>query len=191
MSITLLVLGIGSFVFHASLRQTLEFVDELSMMGLTWSLLQSVLTRRQPAFKARLISTLLAAACISFSIFYVRSAKIIYQVIAFTSSLFVVLLRSEYLFYKVQPPFPKEKTRDWHVRTWKATGFCVFAYILWNIDLEFCHVLRDLRHQIGLPWSWSLELHGWWHVLTAVGAAQFMQVAREMREEEHREKKKQ
>jgi dihydroceramidase len=32
-------------------------------------------------------------------------------------------------------------------------------------------------------------LHGWWHILTAIGASMFMQVVREVREEAEREKK--
>ena len=189
MSLTLFVLGFGSFVFHASLRQTLEFVDELSMVGLAWSLLQATFTLRQPATKARVISALLAVACISFSIFYVYSARIIYQVIAFTSSLIIVVFRTGYLFYQVQPRFPKDKVRDWNIRGWKALGISTFGYIIWHIDLELCQQLRELRGQMGLPWAWLLEFHGWWHVLTALGAAQFMQVAREMKEEDHLEKK--
>ncbi|KAK4462638.1 hypothetical protein QBC42DRAFT_286249 [Cladorrhinum samala] len=35
MSLSLLLLGIGSFLFHATLRQTMEFCDELSILGLT------------------------------------------------------------------------------------------------------------------------------------------------------------
>ena len=66
-------------------------------------------------------------------------------------------------------------------------GFCVLGYLLWNIDLEFCMQLRELRAQVGLPWAWLLELHGWWHVLTAIGADRFMNVARELREEVQRE----
>jgi dihydroceramidase len=190
MSLSLLVLGIGSFLFHATLRQTLEFVDEFSMLGLTWSMLQAALTARQPPARARLITAALAVAYLSFSAFYLWSAKIIYQVFAFTSSLVAVLARSQYLFHLSRPAFPDAKRRDWNWRVWKALGICVLGYLLWSIDLEYCAELRALRQKVGLPWAWVLELHGWWHILTAVGASQAMQVSREVNEELGREKRR-
>jgi dihydroceramidase len=190
MSLSLLVLGIGSFLFHATLRQTLEFVDEFSMLGLTWSMLQAALTARQPTARARLITVAVAVVYLSFSAFYLWSAKIIYQVFAFTSSLVAVLARSQYLFHLSRPAFPDAKRRDWNWRVWKALGICVLGYLLWSIDLEYCAELRALRQQVGLPWAWVLELHGWWHILTAVGASQAMQVSREVNEELGREKRR-
>jgi dihydroceramidase len=190
MSLSLLVLGIGSFLFHATLRQTLEFVDEFSMLGLTWSMLQAALTARQSPARARLITVAVAVVYLSFSAFYLWSAKIIYQVFAFTSSLVAVLARSQYLFHLSRPAFPDAKRRDWNWRVWKALGICVLGYLLWSIDLEYCAELRALRQKVGLPWAWVLELHGWWHILTAVGASQAMQVSREVNEELGREKRR-
>lgn len=188
MSASLLVLGIGSFSFHATLRQTCEFADELSMLGLTWSMLQATLTARQPPARAHLVSAALAVIYVAFSAFYVWSARIIYQVIAFAVALGLVTLRSQYLFHRLQPRFPPAKSRDWNARTWQAIAICLAGYVLWNIDLEHCAELRRLRQRVGLPWAWLFELHGWWHVLTAVGAARFMDVAREVRAEVEREK---
>jgi dihydroceramidase len=190
MSLSLLTLGIGSFLFHATLRQTLEFVDEFSMLGLTWSMLQASLTARQTPQRARLITVGLAVAYLSFSAFYIWSAKIIYQVFAFTGALFGVLFRGQYMFHLARPAFPEAKRRDWNWRIWKALGICVFGYVLWTIDLEYCAELRAVRQRVGLPWAWLFEFHGWWHILTAVGASQSMQVAREIREEEERRKKR-
>ncbi|KAI1761298.1 ceramidase [Hypoxylon sp. FL1150] len=190
MSVSLLVLGIGSFLFHASLRSITEFADEFSMLGLTWSMLQASLTVRQSPAKARLISIGLAVIFTAFSAFYLQSPQIIYQVIAFASGILAVILRSQYVFHLIQPAFPKAKSRDWNARTWKGIFTCLAGYLLWNIDLQYCAELRALRHQLGLPWAWLFELHGWWHILTAIGADQFMNVAREVLIEVGEEKKK-
>ncbi|KID95894.1 alkaline ceramidase family protein, partial [Metarhizium majus ARSEF 297] len=190
MSISLLSLGFGSFLFHASLRQTLEFADEFSMLGLTWSMLQATLTLRQSPIRSRSISIGLAFVFITFAGFYIQSPRIIYQVIAFATGILLVILRTQYLYHWLQPaPFAKAKSRDWNMRTWKAIGVCLIGYVLWNIDLEYCATLRAVRRQVGLPWAWLFEFHGLWHVLTAIGASQFMNVAREMREEVYLEKK--
>ncbi|KAI6085942.1 ceramidase [Hypoxylon rubiginosum] len=190
MSISLLGLGIGSFLFHASLRYLLEFADEFSMLGLTWSMLQVSLTARQSPTKARLISIGLAIFFTVFAVFYVQSPLIIYQVFAFAGGILLVILRGSYLFHWVQPAFPKAKSRDWNARMWKGIATCLVGYVLWNIDLQYCAELRSIRHQLGLPWALVFELHGWWHVLTAIGASQFMDVAREVRDEVKEEEKK-
>lgn len=190
MSVTLLLLGIGSFLFHASLRQTLEFADELSMMGLIWSMLQATLTVRQSPAMSKIISVVLAVIFLSFTAFYLNSPLIIYQVIAFLAGLGVVVLRTLYLLHLVQPALPKAKSRAWSKRALTALGICIIGYGIWNIDLEFCQKLRDIRQQVGLPWAWLFEFHGWWHVLTAIGASQFMTVVRELRAEVKREQKK-
>jgi dihydroceramidase len=53
----------------------------------------------------------------------------------------------------------------------KAVGCLVAAYTVWDIDLEKCLELRRLKDRLGLPSSWLVGLHGWWHVLTALGAS--------------------
>ncbi|KAH8673796.1 ceramidase [Xylariales sp. PMI_506] len=189
MSASLLVLGIASFLFHASLRQTLQFADELSMIGLCWSFLQGTLTVRQPQTRAQLITAVMSIVLCLLSAFYVWTANILFHVIAFTSMLVLVAIRSQYLFHRASPPFSDSKRHDWSRRTWASIFICLFGYLLWNIDLEFCTQMRELRSQIGLPWAWLLEFHGWWHVLTAVGASHFMDVVREMRDEIKQEKK--
>ncbi|KAJ3540629.1 hypothetical protein NM208_g2691 [Fusarium decemcellulare] len=190
MSLSLLCLGIGSFLFHASLRAILEFADEFSMLGLTWSMLQATLTIRQSALKARVISIGLGVGFTMFSIIYVQSPEIIYQVIAFALGILLVILRSQYLFHWLQPAFPKDKSHDWNWRTWKAISICLLGYLLWNIDLEYCAEIRAIKERVGLPWAWLFKLHGWWHVLTAIGTSQFMNVAREVRQEVAREQKR-
>lgn len=189
MSVALLGLGIGSFLFHASLRQTLEFADELSMLGLTWSMIQATYTTGQSQSRSRLISAALTAFYLPFSAFYVWSPRIVYQVTAFTGALVLVGLRTHYLVHGSNAGFSKAMVRGWTVRAWKATAISLTGYLLWNIENKFCAELRVLKTQVGLPWAWLLEFHGWWHVLTAVGASKFMDVAREVKAEVGRRKK--
>lgn len=50
----------------------------------------------------------------------------------------------------------------------------MFGYILWQLDFIFCPQLTTVKRMIGLPWGFLLELHAWWHILTAIGAHTFM-----------------
>lgn len=44
-------------------------------------------------------------------------------------------------------------------------GLCSVAmgFLIWNLDNEFCSVLRRWRRELGLPWGLLLEGHGWWY----------------------------
>lgn len=188
MSLSLLFLGIASFLFHASLRLTFEFADEFSMLVVIWSMLQATLTVRQSRLRCQYITFGLAACFTCFAVFYVQSPKIVYHVVAFVTGLVCVIAQTQYLFHWLQPPLPKAKIRDWRHRTWQAVAVCLAGYLIWNIDLERCAELRQARRRIGLPWAWLLELHGWWHILTGIAASQFMRVTREIRHEVRCEK---
>lgn len=189
MSASLFILGVGSFFYHASLRQGFQFVDDLSMLLLAWSMLQATLTFRQSPERTRFINVSLAVAVPLFSIYYIWSGKVLYHTAAFLIMIAILIFRTVYLFHWLQPAFPLVKSRNWATRTWKAIIVSLIGYAIWNIDLEYCMELRALRQRIGLPWAWLLEAHGWWHVLTAVGASTFMDVAREMQQESNIEKK--
>ncbi|KAI0425564.1 ceramidase [Xylaria sp. FL1042] len=183
MSVSLFVLGIASFLFHASLRQNLQFGDELAMLGLVWSILQGLLTIRRSSVYDRFVNISLATIFPVFAVFYVWTGKIIYHVTGFAIAIAFIILRGVYLFYWREPGFPESKVAEWRARGRVALVLMGVAYILWNIDLEFCAQLRRLREDFGLPWAWSLELHGWWHILTAMSAARFMDIVREVQKQ--------
>ena len=48
------------------------------------------------------------------------------------------------------------------------------GYFLWQLDGIFCSELTALKRSIGMPWGFLLEMHAWWHLLTAIGAYVFM-----------------
>ena len=51
-------------------------------------------------------------------------------------------------------------------------GLTIFlgGFIVWTLDNEYCSTVRGWRREIGLPWGMLLEGHGWWHLMTGVGA---------------------
>lgn len=51
-------------------------------------------------------------------------------------------------------------------------GLTVFlgGFAIWNLDNMYCSKLRRWRHELGLPWGIVLEGHGWWHLMTGLGA---------------------
>ncbi|KXT15168.1 hypothetical protein AC579_7938 [Pseudocercospora musae] len=42
--------------------------------------------------------------------------------------------------------------------------------VVWTLDNVYCSKIRSWRHEVGLPWGLLLEGHGWWHLMTGLGA---------------------
>ena len=53
-----------------------------------------------------------------------------------------------------------------------ACGLSIFlgGFLLWHLDNEHCSTLRRWRREVGMPWGFLLEGHGWWHLMTGTGA---------------------
>ncbi|KZZ97276.1 Ceramidase [Ascosphaera apis ARSEF 7405] len=48
------------------------------------------------------------------------------------------------------------------------------GFLFWNIDNHLCGTLRRWRHAVGLPWGLFLEGHGYWHIMTGIGAYMYI-----------------
>ncbi|MCJ1292240.1 hypothetical protein MMC34_003790 [Xylographa carneopallida] len=60
-----------------------------------------------------------------------------------------------------------------HTMWWMIVyGISIFlgGFAIWNMDNVYCSTLRTWRRDIGLPWGILLEGHGWWHLMTGIGA---------------------
>lgn len=174
MAASLFLVGVTSFLFHATLRQMAQFSDDLSMLFLAAALIQRLYCANQPRSRVGLITSVIYAITCGASAFYVQSGNILVHTSLFAAMLTFVWPRTLYLISLHAGP-AEDKARLFG-KFKRACAYLAIAFLVWNIDLEACQELRRLRKAIGLPWAWLLELHGWWHVLTAVGAAQYMEL---------------
>lgn len=174
MSGSLAVVGITSFLYHATLRQTFQFSDDLSMLFLCAALMQRLYCAGRSSTSAIIITVGIYAVVSLMSAIYVQIGDV-----RIHSSMFALLLtfiwpRTLYLLHWRQWP---SQLLGKFVR---AVAYLLVGFVLWNIDLQWCTQLRSLRSSMGLPWSWILELHGWWHILTALGAITYMELIRDL-----------
>ncbi|EXJ74832.1 uncharacterized protein A1O5_01528 [Cladophialophora psammophila CBS 110553] len=53
-----------------------------------------------------------------------------------------------------------------------AFGVSIFlgGFYIWNLDNLYCSTLIRWRRSVGMPWGFLLEGHGWWHLMTGIGA---------------------
>lgn len=176
LSVALFLIGVASAGYHATLRQGPQFLDDMSMLLLGACLLHTLYAHGQTPAVAFLITAAVALGTGCMAILYIRSANILVHLLTFTAMVHLIWPRTMYLIYAGSRPAP-EKAKMVR-RFWKAAALLVGAFVVWNVDLERCLELRAIRQKLGLPWAWALELHGWWHILTALGAAEYILLVR-------------
>ncbi|ORY67555.1 alkaline ceramidase family protein [Pseudomassariella vexata] len=178
MATALFILGVFSGVFHATMHQATQFCDELAMIILGTAYLQKLYASGQSPTMSWVISALIVANSCFWGGVYVYTGNILHHVYIFNTMLAVIGVRTFYMFYGMGRS--KEEKARLLRRYGKSLVILISGYVLWNIDLERCFELRKIRGAIGMPWSWLLEFHGWWHVLTAVGANEYILLVREL-----------
>lgn len=178
MAASLLVVGVFSFVFHATLHRDAQFLDEMSMFFLGCSFMQPLYTNGFAPGTQKVIKVVLFSVVVAISAIYYQTRIVEIHWISFFGIENLIWIRALYLT-KYRQRSAEEKARLGK-QFWAATGTMALGLMIWGIDLELCPPLRHLRALVGPPWAWLLELHGWWHILTAVAAAGYVKLIREI-----------
>jgi dihydroceramidase len=90
MSASLAMVGIASFLFHATLRLVAQLSDDISMLLLAGTILQALYCAKQPPARATLITILISTAICGMSVFYIRSGNLLVHVGMFVSMLMLI-----------------------------------------------------------------------------------------------------
>lgn len=159
------------------MRQETQLLDDLSMLILAGALVQPLYVHRQsPLVRVGIVAALWLGIG-AMSVVYVRSGDIFVHVMTFTALLTLVWPRTLFLLYRTGL-YTKEEKEKLMGRFWTSVASLIFGFTLWHIDLEFCAELRAARRAVGLPAAWFLELHGLWHIFTAIGASLYVRLIR-------------
>ena len=177
MSLSMILVGITSSVFHGTLLLNAQLADELSMLVLATAILHRLYIVGLNPLIGKLFTVLLLSSTLCLATAYIKSGDVMYHVTIFGAQLTCIWPRTLYLIFSLE----RTERRARHLRQFaKAVIALVVGYALWQIDLEFCEALRSVRLALGIPLSFLLEFHGWWHVLTALGAIEYIKLIREL-----------
>ncbi|MCJ1273724.1 hypothetical protein MMC21_001517 [Puttea exsequens] len=195
-----LLVGTGSFLFHATLKYPMQLVDELSMIYTTCLMCYATFSYAQSRPFRIYLALALVGLAVFITLYYHYLQDPAFHQIAFAILTAVVLLRAMYVMEITLRPrlrmaeerfegregrgmTGREKEvsraqgrRDWDIlgRMWMmiAVGLSVFlgGFCFWHLDNVYCKRLRGWRREVGLPWGVVLEGHGWWHLMTGTGA---------------------
>ncbi|PWY80568.1 alkaline ceramidase family protein [Aspergillus heteromorphus CBS 117.55] len=171
----LMGVGICSGIYHMSLKYHTQMMDDLSMLFTTTPVLHRVLTVNASGTTSTILAVLLGSGLMGLISVHVATDELILHAAAFVVSITVIGIRTMQLIATRTPAGSAARSQIWGMVRFGAVIFNV-GYAVWLVDGWVCDLLRSSREAIGLPWAFLLELHGWWHICTGVGAYIFIAV---------------
>lgn len=167
------LVGIGSWLFHMTLRYEFQLLDELPMIYGTcipcWNVFQTNVSK---SYSRKLAMGIATGALLLTAIYLHFKNPTIHQA-AYGILNLVIIVKSCMDVRK----YVKDKA------VWKQFDYILVSgltqfllgYFLWNLDIHLCNYWRGIRRAIGLPYGLVIEGHGWWHLLTGSGVYFYMQ----------------
>lgn len=162
-----LLVGVGLWLFHMTLRYEFQLLDELPMIYATcipfWLVFSEFKTPLQSVgvgvgifMAANLLTAVylhLKNPTIHQAAYALLNAGIIFKLIALT---------------RLHVKDPVARSQLFCTMTF---GIAIFGlgYLVWNLDIHFCTQVRSVRRDWGMPYGFVLEGHGWWHLFTGIG----------------------
>jgi len=191
-----LLVGVGSFAFHSTLKYPMQLVDELSMIYTACLMCYATFSFSQSRLVRQLLGVGLASLAIFITLYYHYLQDPDFHQNAFAILTALILFRSMYVMeVNIRPSLKKKygsvsqkfeglstserlanAQRDTKIlnEMWLMVGIGLSIFLggfgIWALDIKYCGTVRRWRHQIGLPWGILLEGHGWWHLMTGYGA---------------------
>ncbi|KAJ2079520.1 alkaline ceramidase ydc1 [Coemansia sp. RSA 988] len=165
----LLVVSCGSALFHMTLKYTTQLLDELPMLYTCATALYALIEIDREIRFGLMLPTLLAlfqAAVTVVYIFWIPNP-------AFHQTAFAVTTIGTvfYAYKRFVTLNPCKETRRVLIKLRLLADIGMWGgFLLWNIDTIFCERLRSYRSYVGVPLDAILQLHGWWHIMTAYGS---------------------
>ncbi|KAL2424354.1 hypothetical protein ABEF95_002609 [Exophiala dermatitidis] len=174
-NLALFFVGVTSFAYHLTLKYATQMGDDLSMFWVCAAIIYELYTfDKTPGFRVAFGSTLTAVLGVISAVHYN-----LYQLWLHNAT-FALLVTAIWprVLYLIHRRFEGQEKAYW-IGRFRVGGFCFLAgFVVWLIDGAVCGWLRETRSYVGLPWAFLLELHGWWHILTALGAGYCIRVSK-------------
>ncbi|KAH3902220.1 alkaline dihydroceramidase SCDLUD_002036 [Saccharomycodes ludwigii] len=170
------LVGIGSWLFHMTLKYEYQLLDELPMIYATcvpaWSILtEPILWSRfsNIGIKKDVIVGFIitsSAVLVTYTYLFYKN-PIIHQICYGALNLTIIVCASVYTFKYIKDPVILINLKKCVII---GVSSFLLGFFFWNLDVQFCSAWIYIRRSyLLLPMGALLEMHAWWHLLTGVG----------------------
>ncbi|KAB8274633.1 alkaline phytoceramidase [Aspergillus minisclerotigenes] len=163
----LIGVGVCSAGYHMTLKYHTQMSDELSMHLLTTPLLYRILSFQTSPERTRIVGIILSLLFTVVMVVHMVMDEFLLHAVTFGTAVYLIATRTLKIIPR-QIPDPVTRKNIQSVALFGCASF-IFGYLVWLIDEWACRVLTKTRQAVGLPLAFLFELHGWWHVFTAIG----------------------
>lgn len=170
------LVGVGSFLFHATLRYEWQLGDELPMIFCCTFIAYVTFDTRSASLPrtpfVRCLPYLLVLYSFGVSAVYIRYPYPVIHQAAFGFIQLVATFRAAYTVRTAPERTYREKRNKADATRYTLMGAVLFliGFLIWNIDNLYCDRISQLKEHLGTPWSFILEGHAWWHLATGTGS---------------------
>ncbi|OLY85213.1 Alkaline ceramidase 3 [Smittium mucronatum] len=162
------LVGIGSVLFHMTLKLSTQLLDELPMIYVTNSFAYLLIESGSELKYGLALPIFVFALDVAITVTYIFLLNPIFHQVSFGAVIIFSFVFSAILLRRL-PNSSHGKKRLNSLLLRAFFGF-LFGFAAWNLDNICCNSLRSFRIRFGAPWDALLQMHGWWHILTAYSA---------------------
>uniref|UniRef100_H2Y7T3 Alkaline ceramidase n=1 Tax=Ciona savignyi TaxID=51511 RepID=H2Y7T3_CIOSA len=161
-NISLLAVGVGSWMFHMTLWYEMQLLDELPMIYGTCVFLYALHHHATPVKqKSYPYIVSLVSVSVLVTVVYLQWKNPVFHQVCY-AALVVFLLYEAILALKNYPSIKPIVLA--------SLCFYLFGFFLWNVDNVFCSNLRKMRSSSDSELvTAATQLHAWWHIFTGYG----------------------
>mmetsp|Transcript_443 Transcript_443/g.674 ORF Transcript_443/g.674 Transcript_443/m.674 type:complete len:248 (+) Transcript_443:282-1025(+) len=167
--LALMVVGIGSTLFHCTLYRSAQLMDELPMI---WCVSVFLYTISPEAFSSkhpRLLMCLCAGYSLVISVAYVYNKNALFHEVCYGIGVGIVILLC---VVAIQKHRQARSELLYVLRIGLLWSGC--AFVVWTIDNVFCRYLRMFRNRVGWPLEHLSQFHAFWHIGVGIGTYFFI-----------------
>ncbi|EEQ38575.1 putative alkaline ceramidase [Clavispora lusitaniae] len=162
-----LLVGIGSWWFHMTLRYEYQLLDELPMIYATCIPFWSVFSEFRSTRSSWAVGVgIFTAANILTAVYLHFKDPTIHQA---GYALLNVGIIIESIRLTQKHIHDAAEARKMNRTMIFGVSIFLLGYFLWNLDIHLCESARSKRREWGMPYGFVLEGHGWWHLFTGIG----------------------
>lgn len=164
----LIGVGLLSAYFHATLKYHSQMGDDLSMFLAVGAILHQLLCFEASPSARRMYTLAILGTVLPISVYHVWADELLAHQVTFAAMILLVSRQARVLIRK-QVGCEAQRARLGRLATF-GLSMGLFGFFLWNIDVHLCGYVTAVKHWLGLPWGFVLELHAWWHIFTGIGS---------------------